>query len=170
MSRDPEDPEPDEPAEPAGTIRITSWATIWIAAVLGGLTGWIVTRMATLLRGVPPELPWTLVLLLWVIAGAVAVLAWSTYRRVHTERRWIAASRGIRLLVLGKTATIVGGYGVGFLVVFGALFLDRIQVATSAWRVVLGVGGALGCLAMVFAGRALQRACHLPDEPDHDTP
>lgn len=167
MSRDPEDGRDDPPPpEPDGTIEVTSWTAVAVMVVFGALGGWITVRAVEAVRGVPPQLPGTLVAVLWAIAAAVAVVARLTHVRVHVEHRWVAARFGIGLLALGKSATVLGALGAGFLVVFAALFVDRIMVPVSAWRVLLGAVGAAGCVVAVFAGRALERACHIPDDPD----
>lgn len=166
MSRDPEDGHEEPPPDPEGTIEVTPWPVVGIIGLFGGIAGWITVRAFEAVRDVPPQLPGTLVVVLWAIAVAIAVVARLTHVRVHVEHRWVASRFGLGLLALGKSATVLGASGCGFLVVFAALFVDRIMVPVSAWRVVLGLLGAAGCALAVVAGRALERACHIPDDSD----
>lgn len=156
----PSDPEP----ELTPTIIVTGWRHIGVAAVVGALVGRTVVLVVTSVTGVPPTLPWTLVAVIWLLVLAVAELARSTRRRVHLERRWVAAHRGVRLLAMGKTAALTGAAGAGALLGFAVGFLGQLHVPLSALRVVLGVVGAVGCALLTLAGRALQRACHIPDD------
>lgn len=166
MSRDPEDREEPPPPDPEGTIEVTPWPAIGLMAVFGGVAGWITVRAVEAIRDVPPYLPGTLVVVLWAIAAAIAILARVTRVKVHVERRWVASRFGLALLALGKSATVLGALGCDFLLVFAALFLDRVAVPVSAWRVGLGLLGAIGCAVAVVAGRALERACHVPEDDE----
>ncbi|HIT74618.1 MAG TPA: DUF3180 family protein [Candidatus Avipropionibacterium avicola] len=162
---DPEGATPSEPEpELTGRISITPWWHIGVAAVAGALVGRIVVLVVTSLTGAAPSLPWTLVLLLWLLVLTVAELARSTRRRVHVERRWVAAHRGIRLLAIGKAAALTGGFVAGALVAFGLGFVDRLHIPALAWRAGLAGLGAVAGVLVAVAGRALQRACHVPED------
>lgn len=165
MTRDDLDPEPDPSVPPGdGGIAPVRWSVLGLIAAAGGVVALALTLLTELATGTPPQVPWTLPAALALAAGGVAVLAWTTQRRVHVERRWMAASRGIRLLALGRTAVLVGAFAAGFGLVFAALFVSRAAVPVSLVRTLVGAALVVVGIALVVAGRALERACHIPDD------
>lgn len=170
---DPADPSPP-PGGPDGDrerIQVTSATAIAIQAAVGVVAGLIVFRAVEAVAGTPPTLPPTMPLLLAVTAMVVIVLARHTWRKVHRENAWVEASRGLRLLALGKAAValgaVLGGLQLGILI----LLVPRLAVEVNGQRaLVSGVGAAI-CVVLVVAGLALQRACRVPDdEADAPTP
>lgn len=172
MTRDIDEPDegPDLVAGPAGRtadgrhIAPVPWGVLGAIAAVGGFAAFATTRVVELVTGTAPELPWSLPVALAVAAGGVAVLAWTTHRRVHVEGRWVAAQRGIRLLALGRTAVLAGAFVAGFGLVFASMFAARSVVEVSLVRTVVGAGLVFAGAGLVFAGRALERACHIPDD------
>jgi len=166
VTRDDPDPADDldglDPEPGDGRIQPVRWQVLALIALVGGVASFLLVRLTELARGgIPPELPWTLPMVLAIAAGGVGVLAATTHRRVHVERRWIAAQRGIRLLALGRTAVLAGAFAAGFGLVFAALFVAKAAVTVSLVRTLVGAAVLVVGIGLVVAGRALERACHI---------
>ncbi len=158
--------EPDPERRPR--ITITPWHRLGLATLVGGLISRTGVLALTRWVGSPPTLPWSIAVIVWLLTLTVAELARSTRRRIHRDSRWIAASRGMRLLAIGKAAGWTGAVGLGVMVVYALGFVGHLDVPLSARRALIGAVAAVGCGLLAVAGRALQQACRIPGDPDAD--
>lgn len=157
-------------------ITVTAWHRLGLAALVGALLARTGVLLFIRVVGSPPTLPWGIVVIVWLLTLTVAELARSTRRRIHRDQRWIAAARGIRLLAIGKAAAWTGAVGAGAMVVHALGFVGQLDVPfvdvgdtlshVSARRALVAALTALGCVLLAVAGRILQRACHIPTDPD----
>lgn len=165
-------PDPRSTPPDPGSVRLTSVRTLAVAALAGGLAGWLIAALPQSFGADPPLVPWTGPIALGLIAAVVGFLAWSTYARIHRRRERIDAQRAVGLLVLGKATALAGAMITAGYAVFGASFatslsapLPRERFTHSAVAVVTGIGVAV-------AGLLLERACRVPsderDRPDDD--
>lgn len=146
-----------------GRLQVTSATAIVVQAAVGVIAGLVVFRAVEAVTGAPPTVPVTMPLLLAVTAVVVIVLARHTWRRVHRDHVWVEASRGIRLLALGKAAVALGAVLGGFQLGTLTLLITRLTVEVNGQRALVSGAGAVICAVLVVAGLALQRACRLPD-------
>lgn len=151
----------DLPA-PRGTVGPTRIAVLFAVFAVGAVLGWVFVAVAERINSVAPRLEWTSVVGLAAIAAIVSVLAYSTYRAVHRERRLIEARRAVNLLLLAKASALTGALLGGAYVGFGLQFLDQLDAALPRDRAIKAGCAAVAAVAMVVAGLLLERACRVP--------
>lgn len=145
-----------------GTLKTTPPLAIGVAALFGGLAGWLVVVGARALGTSPPQVPWTAPVAVILIALAVGVLAWQTYQRIHRRRLRIDPQRAVSFLVLGKASALAGALVGGGYLVYAVMFLTRIDGESPRERVTLSLVAVAGGVALCAAGMLLERACKVP--------
>lgn len=190
MSRDPSrDSSPDpshdrsggRSGEPSpGRLRPTSAGLLVGAAAAGLVIGWFGGALLENSTAAVPNVPWTSMLVLLFAAAVLGWMAWSTYRTVHRQRRWIDPHRAVYYLVLAKASSVVGALMAGLYVGFGARFLDDLAAPLPQERVLRAGLVAVAAVVVVVAALLLERACRVPkppegeedqgDEPDRESP
>lgn len=143
-----------------------------MAALFGGLAGWLVVLTANAFDLVPPQVPWTAPAAVAVVAAAVGGLASATYQRIHVRREWMEPQRGVAFLVLGKASALGGAVLAGGYAAFAVMFLSRFAAEAPRERVVVAAVTVVTGIALTVAGLLLERACRVPkpgsDEDDPD--
>ncbi|WP_152364212.1 DUF3180 domain-containing protein [Microlunatus speluncae] len=153
-----------------GTLKTTPPLAIGVAALFGGLTGWLVVVGARALGTSPPQVPGTAPVAVILLALAVGVLAWQTYVRIHRRRLRMDSQRAVSFLVLGKASALAGALVGGGYLVYALMFLARIDGESPRERVILSLVAVVGGVALCAAGMLLERACKVPkDDPDSET-
>jgi len=154
------------PDEERGTIRPTRLSNLLAVAVVGGVCGYAVVPIATEISGTAPRIAWTSVAILVAIALMLSLLAFTTHRTVHKERRRIDSRRAVNLLLLAKAGALVGAFVAGGYLGFILHFVDALDIPLPRERVIRGVSAAVAGVAIVISGVLLERACRIPKDPD----
>ena len=165
------------PAPPSGgSIDLTPLRALVVAALFGGLAGWLLVVVTNAFDATPPEVPWTAVVGLVVVAALVGGLAYTTHQRIQVRRERMEPSRAVALLVLGKASALAGALVTGGYFAYACAFLGRLDAAAPRDRVVRSAVAVLIGLALCGVGLLLERACRVPggrpddEEDDSDTP
>ncbi|GAB3725671.1 DUF3180 domain-containing protein [Nocardiopsis nanhaiensis] len=145
-----------------GTLAPTGWRAPLLLAVLGALVGLLVANSVTGL----PQLPWTAIPTLLLLAFAEAFTAGRTARRIRrvpgTEP--MEPLSAARLLALAKASALFASTAGGFFAGMGLSFSSRLEL--SSYRedmlTALGTAGAAGLL--LAAALYLEYACRVPDD------
>jgi hypothetical protein len=159
-----------------GSVSLTPFRALVVAALFGGLAGWLLVVTANALDLTAPEVPWTAPIGLILVTALVGALAYTTYQRIQVRRERMEPSRAVALLVLGKASALAGAVVAGGYLAYGLLFLSRWDAAGPRERVIRSAVAVLAGLALCGAGLLLERACKVPrkdedeDEPESDTP
>ena len=158
-------------AEPrgGGTLQTTPPLAIFVAALFGGLTAWLIVVVARALGTSPPLVPWTAPVAVILIGLGVGVLAWQTYQRIHRLRLRMDPQRAVSFLVLGKASALGGGLVGGGYLVYALMFLARIDGESPRERVILSLIAVVGGAGLTVAGLLLERACKVPKGKDPET-
>jgi hypothetical protein len=155
-----------------GSVTLTPWRALGVAALFGGLAGWLVVVTANAFEAIPPRIPWSAPIGLVVLGALVGALAWSTHQRLQVRRERIEPQRAVAFLVLGKASALAGAVVAGGYLGFALMFLARIDAATPRDRVIRSAVAVVAGLALMVAGLRLERACKVPgaddDEPTPD--
>jgi hypothetical protein len=155
--------------EPApGSVRPTPVALLAGAVVVGAVPGWFGGIWLERAEGAVPTVPWTSVGVLAFAAAALAATAWSTWRTIHKQRRWIEPRQAVNRLLLAKASALAGALMAGAYVGFGALFLDDLSAPLPQERVVRSALVAGAAVLVVVAALLLERACRVPKQPGDD--
>ena len=155
-------------------MRPTSVSALVVAGLAAAAVGWLVLTYS---YSALPELPWSPVIVLFVLAIAEALLAQNTSARIHHKPGAppVDPLAVARYVALAKASSLVGALSAGF----SAGLLSWLALEpTDAARADLptAVGGLIAALALIGAALWLERACRIPqrpgsrDEDDSDRP
>ena len=160
----------DPPAEPpdreldrrptAGRVPLTPWPVPVALVVIGGCVGWTTATLLDSSSRSVPTATWWMVATWLVFAAALAFGARSTRERVRTRR--IEPLLAVRLMVLGKSAALVGPACGGFAIGLGVwrISVTSARLTQSGTLAMLAVGLVL--IGVGVAGMALEWACRVP--------
>jgi H+/Cl- antiporter ClcA len=156
----------EEPS--GGSVNLTPFRALVVAAVFGGLSGWLVVVIANAFDLIPPEVPWTAPIGLILVAALVGALAYATHQRIQVRRERIEPQRAVALLVLGKASALAGALVAGGYFGFALMFLARLDAAAPRDRVIRSAVAIVAGIVLCIVGLLLERACKVPTEPDED--
>ena len=156
----------EEPS--GGSVNLTPFRALIVAAVFGGLAGWLVVVIANAFDLIPPEVPWTAPIGLILVAALVGALAYATHQRIQVRRERIEPQRAVALLVLGKASALAGALVAGGYFAFALMFLTRLDAAAPRDRVIRSAVAIVAGTVLCIMGLLLERACKVPTEPDED--
>jgi small-conductance mechanosensitive channel len=159
---------PEQPS--SGSVTLTPWRALLVAALFGGLAGWLVVVTANAFDVLPPRIPWTAPIGIAVFAALVGALAWSTHQRLQVRRERMEPQRAVAFLALGKASALAGAAVAGGYLGFALMFLTRIDAATPRDRVIRAAVAVVAGVGLMIAGLRLERACKVPDDEDEDEP
>ena len=139
-----------------------------MAALFGGLAGWLVVVTANAFDLTPPPVPWTTPAAVAVVAALVGALAYSTHQRIQVRRERVEPQRAVALLVLGKASALGGAVVAGGYAGFALMFLSRFAAEAPRERVITAAVVVVAGIGLTVAGLLLERACRVPGgEDDH---
>jgi hypothetical protein len=161
-----------DPSSGSG-VSLTPLRALVVAALFGGLAGWLLVVVLNAFDATPPEVPWTAPIGLVVVAALVGGLAYSTHQRIQVRRDRVEPSRAVRLLVLGKASALAGALVAGGYLAYAVMFLARIDAAAPRDRVIRSAVAVVAGVALCGVGLLLERACRVPgrgsdDDEDED--
>ena len=153
--------------EPSGgTINLTPFRALVVAALCGGLAGWLIVVIANAFDLIPPEVPWTAPIGLFLVAGLVGALAYLTHQRIQVRHERMEPQRAVAFLVLGKASALAGALVAGGYFGFAVMFLTRLDAAAPRDRVIRSAVAIIAGIVLCVCGLLLERACKIPTEPD----
>ena len=156
----------EEPS--GGSVNLTPFRALVVAAVFGGLSGWLVVVIANAFDLIPPEVPWTAPIGLILVAALVGALAYATHQRIQVRRERIEPQRAVALRVLGQASALAGALVAGGYFAFALMFLTRLDAAAPRDRVIRSAVAIVAGIVLCIVGLLLERACKVPTEPDED--
>ena len=145
---------------PPGRVPLTPWPVPAALLVIGVCVGWTAASLLDSSSRSVPTATWWMVATWVVFAAALAFGARNTRERVRTRR--IEPLLAVRLMVLGKSAALVGpacgGFAIGLGVWRISVTLNRLTQSGTLAMLALG----LVLVVVGIAGMALERACRVP--------
>ncbi len=138
------------------------------AALTGAGCGWLIVIIANAFGLIPPRIPWTAPVALFLVAALVGVLAYTTHQRVHVRRERMDPQRAVAFLVLGKSSALGGALVAGGYLAYGLMFITRYAADAPRDRVIKSAVAVVAGIAMCIAGLLLERACKVPKGEDSD--
>jgi uncharacterized protein DUF3180 len=151
-----------------GSIKITPPRALAVAALFGALAGWLVVAATNSFDLVAPQVPWTAPVGVFLIAGLVGVIAYSTHQRIHVRRQRIEPQRAVAFLVLGKASALAGALVAGGYLTYALMFITRLDAVAPRDRVIKSVVATVAGVVLVVAGLLLERACRVPKSDDDE--
>lgn len=154
--------EPDD--EPTGTLRPTSPAAITAWAVAGLVGGWLLHPLSERLRGQALLVQWAQPAALLLLAAAVGITAWHTWRTVQVRRERLEPHQAVNRLVLGRAAALVGALVAGGYAGYAVSWLGS-EAELAGERLLRSTLAALAGVLVVVGGLVLERACRVRKDP-----
>jgi len=149
-----------------GSVKLTPFRALVVAALFGGLGGWLLVVTANAFDIIPPAVPWTAPIGLILVAALVGALAYATHQRIQVRRERIEPQRAVALLVLGKASALAGALVAGGYIGFALMFLTRLDAAAPRDRVIRSAIAVVAGIVLCVMGLLLERACKVPTEPE----
>jgi hypothetical protein len=151
-----------------GRVRPTRITVLLAAAAVGVVVGWFGGALLERSDGVAPSVPWTSVGVMVFAAAVLGATAWSTWRTIHRQRRWIDPHKAVNRLVLAKASALVGALMAGLYAGYGARFLDDLAAPLPQQRVIRSGLVVLAAVLVVVAALLLEHACRVPKPPEDE--
>jgi len=164
---DPRPPEPEPDEEPAGRLGPTPPGAVVAWGVAGLAGGWLAHPLSEELNGTAPVVSWAQPGALLLLATAVGVTAWQTWRVVHVRRERLQPHQAVNRLVLGRAAALVGALVAGGYAGYAVSWVGA-EAELAGQRMLRSALAALCGLLVVAGGLLLERACRVrkgPREP-----
>ena len=146
----------------------TSWRLLFATGAIGFAVGFLGARFWDLWTGSPPTVPWAAPLMLFVLAVAFAVAAWTLRPRIQRREGhrpldpFVAARTAVLALAGSRAGAAVSGVYLGYA---GFLLLDLANDYRRRMVLVSLVAAAAG-LAMAAAALWLERICRVKSDDD----
>ena len=154
---------------PSGNqVTSTPRRALVVAALFGGLAGWLLAVSTSALDVVPPSIPWSAPVGLLVVAALVGAIAWSTHQQIQVRRERMEPSRAVAFLVLGKASALGGALVAGGYLGYALSFVGRFEADGPRERVIRSLVAMVGGIALGVAGLLLERACRVPFDEDEE--
>lgn len=160
-------PTPSGPPPP-GSIHLTPPRALAVAALLGGLCGWLVVVATNAFDVGAPQVPWTSPVGLVLISALVGVLAYTTHQRLQVRRERMLPERAVAFLLLGKASALAGAVVAGGYLTYALMFVSRFEAEAPRERVLRSAVAVVAGIALSIAGLLLERACKVPGSSDGD--
>ena len=159
MSTNPQAPKKSDPS-----MRPTSISVLIVAGLTATAVGWLLLSFS---YSTLPELPWSPVIVLVVLAIAEGLLAQNTSARIQRKPGTppVDPLAVARFVALAKASALVGSISAGFSIgLLAWLAMEPTQAAND--DLPTAVAGVISALALIGAALWLERACRIPDRPD----
>jgi Protein of unknown function (DUF3180) len=156
----------DRRQQPTGTVGPTKISVLVALFIASGLFGFAIVPIAVQVNGTAPQIQWTAVGALVVIAGVLFVFAFTTYRTVHRERRLMDPRRAVNFLILAKASALAGSMVAGGYLGFALQFVDDLDIVLPRERFVRGLVASVTGVIIVISALLLERACRVPKDED----
>lgn len=158
MSSNPQAPKSDP------SMRPTSTSVLIVAGLGAAAVGWLLLSYS---YSTLPELPWSPVIVLGVLAVAEGLLAQNTAARIQRKpgAPRVDPLAVARYVALAKASSLVGAISAGFSAgLLAWLAMEPTEAAHDDLPV--AIGGVATALALVGAALWLERSCRIPEGPD----
>jgi hypothetical protein len=166
VTRDPDPlpPEPDRDQEPAGNLEPTPPGVVTAWGVVGLVGGWLVHPVSEAVNDTALVVSWVQPGALLLLAAAVGVTAWQTWRSVHVRRERLEPHRAVNRLVLGRASALVGALVAGGYAGYAVSWVGS-EAELAGQRMLRSVLAAVCGLLIVAGGLLLERACRVRKGP-----
>ncbi|WP_433307891.1 DUF3180 domain-containing protein [Actinoplanes sp. CA-030573] len=145
-------------------MRPTSISVLIVAGLAAAALGWLLLSFS---YSSLPDLPWSPVIVLVVLAIAEALLAQNTSARIQRKPGTLPVEplQVARYVALAKASSLVGSISAGFSAGLTAwLAMEPTEAAHD--DLPTAAGGLVAALLLVGAALWLERSCRIPEKPD----
>ena len=158
-----EDPSGEE--EPSGGhLRPTSAGALTAWLVVGLVGGWLLHPVSESVRGQALLVQWVQPAALLLLAVAVGITAWHTWRAVQVRHEHLEPHQAVNRLVLGRASALVGALVAGGYAGYAVSWLGS-DAELAGERMLRSALAALASCLVVVGGLFLERACRVRKDP-----
>ena len=146
----------------------TSVRLLVVLAVIAAGTGWALFTLVLGQTGRVVEVPWLSAATLWLLAGAVAVWAWTSRPRLlrlpgaRPMPPLVAARTAALAMAASRTGALVAGAYVGL----GVAAVAERSVPTGQQTMFASFTSAAGAMVLTVVALWLEHLCRLPQRDD----
>jgi hypothetical protein len=147
-------------------MRPSSISVLIVGALTAAALGWLLLSLS---YSVLPQLPWSPIVVLGVLAVAEGLLAQNTSARIQRKPGSLPvdALAVARYVALAKASALVGALSAGFSAgLLAWLVLEPTEAAHSDRPV--SIGGLISGALLVGCALWLERSCRIPEDPDRE--
>lgn len=163
----PEEPRP--PSAPGSGLTPTGLREVAVSVLGGAVLGWFAVSFFVVTSSPVAILPWTLPVLLGLVAVAVLVYSRMLAAKVADPHRVVSPAEGITSVALSKAVLLTGAVLVGACAVYVLHDVGHLSIPYPRQRVERGTVTALVSAGLAWAGWRLEKACRVPhDEEDRE--
>lgn len=133
--------------------------------ILGLVGGWLLRPLIERLGGTAPVVTWLQVLVLFFVAGVVAITATVTWRALQVRAEWIEPHRAVNRLLMAKACAVTGALVAGGYAGYALSWLgleDQLAGQRMARSLLAGLAGLLTTIGALV----LERACRARFDDD----
>lgn len=150
---------------PQPTHRPTGAGRVFAAGAVGAAGGWLLAQGLLASGASLPVLGASAWLPMLLLAAVTGWLAWATHRAVRRRPPTLDARTAVTRLLIGKTSLLAGAALAGGYLALALAALPGWPAPLAQGRLLHGgIAVATGVL-WAGAGRLLEGACRIPDEP-----
>ena len=148
----------DDPDEPHGTLHPTSARALTASFVVGLAIGWAIHPVMTSVAGRPPLVSWAQALVLVMVGGIMAFLAWHTWQTVQVRGQRLEPHQAVNRLVLARACALAGAAVTAGYLGYAVSWLGDESQYADRW-ILRSLVAAVGAAGVTLASLALERAC-----------
>lgn len=158
MSHDRHSSDQDEPKGPRpGALSVTTPQQIMASVLSGAVIGYLLLITFDVFNAVPPVVPWSVPIVLVVIA--IPALWYAKRLGGRLEQRMVPPDEGVRALVMGKSMLMTGAVLAGGHLVYVLKWIAQLDIPGPRDRVIHGAVTLVISVVFAVVGGALERAC-----------
>lgn len=148
-----------------GHLHPTSPAALAGFAVVGLVGGWLLRPLTERNGGTAPVVTWLQVVVLFFVAGVIAITALTTWRALQVRREWIEPHRAVNRLLMAKSCALVGALVAGGYAGYAVSWLG-LEAELAGQRILRSLLAGLAGLLTTIGALVLERACRARFEDD----
>jgi hypothetical protein len=141
-------------------------AGLCIVAAVALVAGWVFHQVADTDTGLPPQVPWTQPLALFLVAAILGGTAWTTRRTITQHPGRLSPHQAVNRLVLARACAYVGALAAGFYIGYAVSWLGVTSSDLAGQRAFRAACAGVSGILVVVGGLLLERACRVPPEDD----
>lgn len=160
--------EPGRPSPPGSGLTPTGLREVAVSVLCGAVLGWFAVSFFVVTSSPVAILPWSLPVLLGLVAVAVFVYSRVLRVKVADPHREVSPTEGIMSVALSKAVLLTGSVLVGACAVYVLHDVGHMSIPYPRMRVQRGSVTVVVCAGLAWAGWMLEKACRVPhDDGDH---
>jgi lysylphosphatidylglycerol synthetase-like protein (DUF2156 family) len=137
-----------------------SYAVVTAWGLAGLALGWLWHPVAERLAGTAPVVSWAQPGALWLVAVAIVITWWQTYRAVQVRHERLEPHQAVNRLVLSRAGALVGALVSGGYAGYAVSWIgDPAELAGQ--RIVRSLVAVAAGVVIVVAALLLERACRV---------